>query len=67
MRVQDTAEMEPAISAIAATQHGGLLTTGAGGRAHFDAIKRLALYYRLPLTHGNAAIVGEGILMSHGP
>jgi putative ABC transport system substrate-binding protein len=67
MRVQDTAEMEPAISAFAAAPHGGLLGTGVASRAHADAIKRLALHYRLPLMYGNAPtyIVDEGILMSY--
>jgi putative ABC transport system substrate-binding protein len=67
MRVQDTAEMEPAISAIAAAPHGGLLATGAGGPAHYEAIRRLALHYRLPLMYGGGATVAEGVLMSHGP
>jgi hypothetical protein len=67
MRVQDTAEIEPAISAFAAVPHGGLLLTGVVALAHFEAIKRLALHYRLPLMFGAAAVVGEGVLMSHGP
>jgi putative ABC transport system substrate-binding protein len=66
MRVQDTAEMEPAISAFAAAPHGGLLATGAGPRAHFEAIRRLALHYRLPLMYGPASGLEEGILMSYG-
>jgi putative ABC transport system substrate-binding protein len=67
MRVHDTAEIEPAISAFAAAPHGGLLLTGAVAPAHSDAIKRLALHYRLPLMYGAAANIQEGILMSHGP
>jgi putative ABC transport system substrate-binding protein len=67
IRFHDTAEIEAAISAFAAAPHGGLLATGAIARAHFDAIQRLALRYRLPLMNGGAAIVGESILMSHGP
>jgi putative ABC transport system substrate-binding protein len=66
MRVQDTAEIEPAISAIAAAPHGGLLATGAGAPAHFDAIRRLALHYRLPLMSGGAALE-EGALKSYRP
>jgi putative ABC transport system substrate-binding protein len=67
MRVQDTAEIEPAISAFAAAPHGGLLGTGSASTAHYEAIRRLALHYRLPLMYGGAAIVEESILMSHGP
>jgi hypothetical protein len=52
MQVQDAAEMEPAISAFVAAPHGGLLGTGVASRAHFEAIKRLALHYRLPLCTG---------------
>jgi putative ABC transport system substrate-binding protein len=63
----NTAEIEPAISAFAAAPHGGLLTTGAFASAQVDAIKRLALRYRLPLMYGGGAIVEESILMSHGP
>jgi putative ABC transport system substrate-binding protein len=66
-QVQDRAEMEPAISAFAAAPHGGLLATGAAAPAHVDAIKRLALHYRLPLMYGNVAVVDEGILMSYAP
>jgi putative ABC transport system substrate-binding protein len=33
----------------------------------FEAIKRLALHYRLPLMFGSAATVAEGVLMSYGP
>jgi putative ABC transport system substrate-binding protein len=51
MPIHNTAEIEPAISAS----------------AHFDAIKRLALHYRLPLMYGAATRIEEGILMSHGP
>jgi putative ABC transport system substrate-binding protein len=65
MRVQDTAEIEPAISAIATAPHGGLLATGAGGPTHYEAIRRLALHYRLPLMSGSAA--REGVLLSYGP
>jgi putative ABC transport system substrate-binding protein len=67
MGFHDTAEIEPAISAFSAAPHGGLLPIGAIAPDHFDAIKRLALHYRLPLMFGAAAIVGEGVLMSHGP
>ena len=67
MGFHDTAEIEPDISAFAAAPHSGLLETGAVAPAHFDAIKRLALHYRLPLMRGAAAIVAEGVLMSHGP
>jgi putative ABC transport system substrate-binding protein len=67
MRVHDTAEIEPAISAFAAAPHGGLLKTGATTPAQIDAINRLALHYQLPLMVGPAAIVEEGVLMSHGP
>jgi len=67
MGFHDTAEIEPAISAFAAAPHGGLLPIGAIAPDHFDAIKRLALHYRLPLMFGALAILGEGVLMSHGP
>jgi putative ABC transport system substrate-binding protein len=67
MRVQDTAEIEPAISAFVTAPHGGLLLTGAVASAHLAAIVRLALYHRLPLMVGGVATVGEGYLMSHGP
>jgi putative ABC transport system substrate-binding protein len=66
MRFHDTAEIEPGISAFAAAPHGGLLHTGAAAPAHFEAIRRLALHYRLPLMVGAAPIVAEGVLMSHG-
>jgi putative ABC transport system substrate-binding protein len=66
MTFRDTAEIEPAISAFAAAPHGGLLSTGAGAPAHFDAIQRLALHYRLPLMIGAAATPAEGVLMSYG-
>jgi putative ABC transport system substrate-binding protein len=65
--VHNTAEIEPAISAFAAAPHGGLLSTGAFAPAHFEAIKRLALHYQLPLMVGGVALVAEGVLMSHGP
>jgi putative ABC transport system substrate-binding protein len=67
MRVHDPAEIERAISALAAAPHGGLLQTGATTPAHADAIDRLALHYQLPLMVGDAAIVADGVLMSHGP
>jgi putative ABC transport system substrate-binding protein len=67
MRVQDTAEIEPAISGFAGAPHGGLLLTGAAAPADNDAIKQLALHYRLPLMYGGAARIEEGVLMSHGP
>jgi putative ABC transport system substrate-binding protein len=66
IEVHNTAEIEPAISAFAAAPHRGLLGTGAAAQAHFDAIKRLALHYRLPLMYGNVSVIGEGVLMSHG-
>jgi putative ABC transport system substrate-binding protein len=71
VQVHDTAEIEPAISAFAAAPHGGLLLTGGGPPAYFEAA-RLALHYRLPLMYGPSTpstIVGgaEGVLMSHGP
>jgi putative ABC transport system substrate-binding protein len=64
MRVQDTAEIKPAIGAFAAAPHGGLLATGVASRAHYEAITRLALHYRLPLM---ARVVAEGVLMSYSP
>jgi putative ABC transport system substrate-binding protein len=67
MRVHDTAEIEPAISAFAAAPHSGLLMTGVVVPAHSEAIKRLALHYRLPLMRGSVAVDSEGILMSYGP
>jgi putative ABC transport system substrate-binding protein len=67
MRFHNTAEIEPAISALATAPHSGLLMTGVVARAHSEAIERLALHYRLPLMRGSAAIVEEGVLMSHGP
>jgi putative ABC transport system substrate-binding protein len=63
MGFHNTAEIEPAIGAFAAAPHSGLLATGAVLN-HFEAIKRLALHYRLPLMSGAMA---EGVLMSHGP
>jgi putative ABC transport system substrate-binding protein len=66
VEVHDTAEIEPAISAFAAAPHSGLLFSGAAPRGYYDAIKRLALHYRLPLMYGGAAFVDEGLLMSHG-
>jgi putative ABC transport system substrate-binding protein len=67
VQVHNTAEIEPAISALAAAQHGGLLVTGnIAGADYFEAIRRLALHYRLPLMYGAAAIVAEGVLMSYG-
>jgi putative ABC transport system substrate-binding protein len=64
MAFRDAAEIEPAISAFAAAPNGGLLTTGASAPAHFDAIRRLALHYRLPLmSQGRPE---EGVLISHG-
>jgi putative ABC transport system substrate-binding protein len=67
MGFHNTAEIEPAISAFAASPHGGLLLTGAVARAHVDAIERLAPHYRLPLMSGGFAFVREGVLMSYGP
>jgi putative ABC transport system substrate-binding protein len=67
MTFRDTAEIEPAISAFAAVPHSGLLGTGAAAPAQIDAIKRLALHYRLPLMGGGAASVAEGLLMTYGP
>jgi putative ABC transport system substrate-binding protein len=66
IEVRDTAEIEPAVTAFAAAPHGGLLPTGAVAPDHFDAIKRLALHYQLPLMYGAAPIVADGVLMSHG-
>ena len=66
MPVRDVVEIEPAIAAFAAAD-GGLLLTGSIATAHFDAIRRLALQYRLPLMRGGAGIKEEGLLMSHGP
>src|SRR6516165_5364525 len=63
VEVHDTAEIEPAISAFAAAPHGGLLATGTVGAR----LAMLALHYRLPWMYGGGAIVGDGILMSHGP
>jgi putative ABC transport system substrate-binding protein len=67
MRVHDTAEIEPAVRAVAAAPNGGLLVTGAAAPARFEAISQLALQHRLPLMIGAAAIVAEGVLMSHSP
>jgi putative ABC transport system substrate-binding protein len=64
MTFHDTAEIEPAISAFAAASHGGLLVTGNVARAHEEAIKRLALHYRLPLMW-SGVVVPEGVLMSY--
>jgi putative ABC transport system substrate-binding protein len=61
IRFNDTAEIEPAISAFAAAPHGGLLVMGGAARA----VERLALHYRLPLMVGNT-FVAEDVLMSHG-
>ena len=66
MGFHNTAEIEPAISAFAASPHGGLLLTGVVARAHADAIERLAPHYRLPLMSGGFAFVREGVLMSYG-
>jgi putative ABC transport system substrate-binding protein len=75
VQVHDTGEIEPAISAFAAAPHGGLLVNIATDH-YFEAIRRLALHYRLPLMYGAdqppapspaSAIVAEGVLMSHGP
>jgi putative ABC transport system substrate-binding protein len=66
MTFRDAAEIEPTISAFAAAPNGGLLVTGSVARAHSDAIKRLALHYRLPLMFGGGPIE-EGVLVSHGP
>jgi putative ABC transport system substrate-binding protein len=67
VQVHNTAEIEPAISALAAAPNGGLLVTGNIASAHyFEAIRRLALHYRLPLMYGAAAIVAEGVMMSYG-
>ena len=65
MPVRDVVEIEPAIAAFAAAD-GGLLLTGSIATAHFDAIRRLALQYRLPLMRGGSSLE-EGVLMSHGP
>jgi hypothetical protein len=67
MGFHNTAEIEPAISAFAAAPDGGLLMTGAAGPANGEAFFRLALHYGLPLMLGGAAIVREGVLISHGP
>jgi putative ABC transport system substrate-binding protein len=67
MGFHNTAEIEPAISAFAASPHGGLLLTGVVAPAHVDAIERLAPHYRLPLMAGGFAFVAEGVLMSYGP
>jgi putative ABC transport system substrate-binding protein len=66
MGFHNNAEIEPAISAFAAAPHGGLVVTGAT-LFRFEAIKRLALHYRLPLMFGSGATVAEGVLMSYGP
>src|SRR6516165_2787418 len=66
MPVRDVVEIEPAIAAFAAAD-GGLLLTGSIATAHFDAIRRLALQYRLPLMRGGSGFEEEGVLMSHGP
>jgi putative ABC transport system substrate-binding protein len=66
MGFHNTAEIEPAISAFAAAPDGGLLMTGAAGSA-IGEFFRLALHYALPLMNGGAAIVREGVLISHGP
>jgi putative tryptophan/tyrosine transport system substrate-binding protein len=70
MPVRNAVESEPAISAFAAEPNGGLLLTGANPDATFEAIGRLALYYRLPLMYGGgagSAGLFEGFLMAHGP
>jgi putative ABC transport system substrate-binding protein len=66
MTFRDAAEIEPTISAFAAAPNGGLLVTGNVARAQEEAIRRLALHYRLPLMIGPSTIVAEGVLMSHG-
>jgi putative ABC transport system substrate-binding protein len=66
MEVHNTAEIEPAISAFAATPHDRLLLSGAIPSAHSREIRRLALHYRFPLMYGTAPIVAEGVLMSQG-
>jgi hypothetical protein len=59
MGFHNNAEIEPAICAFAAAPHGGLVVTGAT-LFRFEAIKRLALHYRLPLMFGSVATVAEG-------
>ena len=63
--VRNAVEIEPAISAFADQPDGGLLLTGVTPFASLEAIKRLALYYHLPLMYGGAA--DPGFLMAHGP
>jgi putative tryptophan/tyrosine transport system substrate-binding protein len=65
MPVRNAVEIEAAISAFAAEPDGGLLLTGVTPFASLEAIKRLALYYHLPLMYGGAA--DPGFLMAHGP
>jgi putative ABC transport system substrate-binding protein len=66
MGFDNNSEIEPAISAFAAAPHGGLVVSGAT-LFRFEAIKRLALHYRLPLIWGSGKTVAEGVLMSYGP
>jgi putative ABC transport system substrate-binding protein len=69
--VRNAVEIEPAISAFAAEPDGGLLLTGAAvanPSAMFEAIRRRALYYHLPLMYGGVpGAATEGFLMAHGP
>jgi len=65
MPVRNAVEIEPAITAFADQPDGGLLLTGVTPFASLEAIKRLALYYHLPLMYGGMA--DPGFLMSHGP
>jgi putative ABC transport system substrate-binding protein len=67
VQVHNTAEIEPAIKAFAAAPDGGLLFSGNNPRTYFEAIRRLALHYRLPLMTGPSTTVAEGVMMSHGP
>jgi putative ABC transport system substrate-binding protein len=67
MPLRDPVETERAISAFAAEPNGGLLLTGAAPPpATYEALRRLALQYRLPLMYGVGRVVRDGVLMSHG-
>jgi putative ABC transport system substrate-binding protein len=61
-------EIERDISAFAAEPNGALLQTGIGlSTAQSETLRRLVLQYRPPTLYGGAPIVGEHLLMSHGP
>jgi ABC-type uncharacterized transport system substrate-binding protein len=65
--VRDSAEIEPAVTALARGSNGGLIVTGSAlAITHRELITRLAARHKLPAVYARRLFVTDGGLVSYG-